>query len=353
MRTFLFANMAFVLMICGCGKSNNDNSPVTPPPVVVQTNLIKGADISWVTQMDASGYKFYNKNGVQEDCFQLMKDIGFNSIRLRAWVNPADGWCNTKDVAAKALRAKAQGLNIMIDFHYSDTWADAGTQTKPAAWQNISFDSLVKSVYNYTYHVMDTLNSLGVTVAWAQTGNEVDDGMLWEDGRASTNMSNFAQLINSGYNAIKAVSPATKVIVHVSNGYDAGLFQWVFDGLQSNHAQWDVIGMSLYPSYAPDNSYPTISTWQQYDSLCLINMKNVAARYNKEVMICEVGMPMADSVACKAFLTDILQKVQSVPNGKGLGVFYWEPEAYNWQGYGLGAFNTAGKPTMALDAFSN
>jgi arabinogalactan endo-1,4-beta-galactosidase len=298
--------------------------------------------------MEASGYKFYDKTGVQEDCFQLMKNIGFNSIRLRAWVNPADGWCNTKDVVAKALRAKALGLKVMLDFHYSDTWADPSDQTKPAAWQSLSFDSLTKTVYNYTYHVMDTLNTCGVTVTWAQTGNETNNGMLWPDGQASTNMSNFAQLITSGYNAIKAASPATQVIVHISNGYDTSLFKWIFDGLQSNNAKWDIIGMSLYPSY-----YPTTLTWQQYDSLCLINMKNVVARYNKDVMICEVGMPMADSATCKAFLTDIIQKVQSVPDGRGLGVFYWEPEAYNWQGYGLGAFNINGEPTEALDAFSN
>ena len=352
MKVFLFANMALVAaMACGCSKSN-DSAPITPPKQTTSdttatstSTIAKGADISWVTQMEASGYKFYNKNGVQEDCFQLMKDIGFNSIRLRAWVNPADGWCNTKDVAAKALRAKALGLKVLIDFHYSDSWADPSKQTKPAAWVNDNFSQLLQDVYDYTYHVMDTLNSLGVTVTWAQAGNEVDDGILWNTGLASDSMGNFAQLITSGYNAVKAASPSTQVIVHVSNGYNNSLFRWVFDGLQTNNAKWDVIGMSLYP---------TASNWQQYDSLCLANMNDMIARYNKPVMICEVGMPMADSAACKAFLTDIIQKVQSVPDGKGLGVFYWEPEAYNnWQSYGLGAFSVNGEPTEALDAFSN
>jgi arabinogalactan endo-1,4-beta-galactosidase len=152
-------------------------------------------------------------------------------------------------------------------------------------------------------------------------------------------------LVNAGYEAIKSTFDTTKVIVHISNGFDNNLFRWMFDGLKTNNAKWDVIGMSLYPSSA---------NWQTLDAQCLSNMNDMILRYNKPVMICEVGMNWTDSVACKSFLTDIISKTKSIANGNGLGVFYWEPESYNnWQGYSLGAFDNNGKPTLALDAFKN
>ena len=134
-----------------------------------------------------------------------------------------------------------------------------------------------------------------------------------------------------------------KVIVHISNGYDNALFRWIFDGLKSNGAKWDVIGMSLYP---------TPANWSTLTSQCITNMNDMVTRFNTEVMICEVGMSWDQPVASKAFLTGIISKVKSVPNEKGLGVLYWEPQSYNnWQGYTLGAFDNSGKPTAALDAF--
>ncbi len=268
-----------------------------------------------------------------------------NSIRLRAWVNPTQGWCNTADVVTKAKRAKAAGMRIMIDFHYSDWWADPGKQNKPAAWSSLSFADLTTALSEYTKHVMDTLKSNGIIPSWVQVGNETDDGILWEDGRASANMGNFATLVKAGYDAVKSVSDTTKVIVHLSNGFDNNLFRWMFDGLKNNGAKWDVIGMSLYPSS---------STWTTLNTQCLANMNDMVARYKTPVMICEVGMPWTDSLACTSFITDLITKTRSVANNKSLGIFYWEPESYNnWQGYSLGAFDNSGKPTVALDAFKD
>jgi arabinogalactan endo-1,4-beta-galactosidase len=338
---------AVVLSFLGisCSKSNSSKPQTSTPtykaPVVAST-FIKGADISWVTQMEASNYKFYNKSGQQQDPFALMKSLGMNAIRLRAWVNPAGGWCNTADLVKKAIRAKNAGLKVMIDFHYSDTWADPGDQAKPAAWASLSFANLVTTVHDYTVHVMDTLQTNGITPDWVQVGNETNDGMLWEDGRASTNMANFAALISSGYSAVKFVSSTTKVIVHISNGFDNSLFRWMFDGLKANGAKWDIIGMSLYPTTA---NYATL------DAQCLTNINDMVTRYGTPVMIVEVGMEADQAETTRDFLTDIITKVNGVDNSQGLGVFYWEPEAYNWQNYGLGAFDTTGKPTIALDAF--
>jgi arabinogalactan endo-1,4-beta-galactosidase len=338
--------IAFLFIIINFTSCSKKTTPPPDPPDnndTASTAFVKGADISWLTEMEASGYKFYNRDGVEKDCYQVIKDLGMNSIRLRAWVNPTDGWCNTADVVAKAKRAKAVGMRIMIDLHYSDWWADPGKQNKPAAWGALNFNDLKNALSDYTKHVMDTLKSNGIIPNWVQVGNETNDGMLWEDGRASKNMGNFAALVNAGYDAVKSVSDTTKVIVHISNGYDNNLFRWIFDGLKNNGAKWDIIGMSLYPSS---------SNWQTLNTQCLANMNDMISRYGKPVMICEVGMPWTDSVTCKSFLSDLISKTKSLTNKNGLGVFYWEAEGYNnWQGYTLGAFDNSGKPTVALEAF--
>jgi arabinogalactan endo-1,4-beta-galactosidase len=340
----LIACFGLCLILC-CKKSGTGKQAVTPPgPPIDSGFFAKGADISWLTQMESSGYLFYDSTGKQMDCMQILKNLGMNSIRLRAWVNPPDGWCDTHDLVVKAIRAKNLGLRIMIDFHYSDVWADPGHQTKPAAWDSLPFDSLSNALYHYTQQVMDTLKSNGISPDWVQVGNETNDGMLWEDGRASTNMAHFASLVTAGYQAVKSVNDSVQVIVHISNGYDNTLFRWVFDGLKANGAQWDLIGISLYPS---------TSNWSSLNQQCQANMNDMVARYGKGVMISEIGMDVNSPGVARTFISDLVSKVKSVPSGMGLGVFYWEPESYNWQNYSLGAFNNSGQPTEALYGFTD
>lgn len=315
-------------------------SLLTLQPARSQSTFALGADVSWLTEMEASGRFFYNREGQQKECMSLLRDLGMNSIRLRVWVNPAGGWNGINDVLVKARRAHNLGMRLMIAFHYSDDWADPGKQKKPAAWANLSFSDLRKAVYNHTYEVLDSLKKNGITPEWVQVGNETGNGMLWEDGRASTSMSNFAQLCNSGYDAVKALFPSTKVIIHLHNGYDNGLYRWMFDGLKNNGAKYDMIGMSLYPSWSPDN-------WKTTVDKCKANMMDMVQRYNKEVMIVETGISW-DSPDAFSFLSYLIQETRSV----GKGVLYWEPQSYRqWRGYTLGAFDNSGRPTKALDAF--
>ena len=338
---FILFGFGFLIYPTGCKKSDPVDNPTDT--IKTDTTFCKGADVSWVTQMESSGKKFYNSAGTETECMTLLKSLGMNSIRLRVWVNPTDGWCNTADLLVKALRAKNLGMRIMIDFHYSDTWADPSKQTKPAAWTSLSFTDLKTAVSTHTTDVLTTLKNNGITPQWVQVGNETGNGMLWEDGKASTNMANYAALNNAGYDAVKAVFPTAKVIVHIQNGNDNSLFRWIFDGLKNNGGKWDVIGMSLYPS---------TSDWSTYNTQCLANMNDMVSRYSKEVMIVECGMSWDSPTVCKSFLTDLIAKTKTVTNGKGLGVFYWEPESYgNWNNYTLGAFDNTGKPTAAMDAF--
>ena len=301
----------------------------------------KGADVSWIDQEESSGYVFRNAAGAQTDFFTLMKNTGVNAVRLRVWVNPSGGWCNGADTLYKAQRAAAQGIAIMIDFHYSDTWADPAHQTKPAAWTNDAFAKLVTDVYAHTQGILSYLKSNGINVTWVQVGNEINSGMLWPDGQ-TPNFSNLAQLINSGYNATKAVYPGAKVIVHLANGYDDSDFRWFFDNLKSAGGKWDVVGMS---------HYPTASNWQTLNSQAATTMQDMVSRYGSDVVVSETGMDWEQAAAAKSMLQDLMSKNQAL-GSHGVGVFYWEPDAYpSWQGYTWGAVNSNGQLTSALSAF--
>ena len=168
-----------------CKKSDAVPDPIvvippTPPPA---STFAKGADVGWLTQMEASGKKFYNASGAEQECMLLLKNLGMNSIRLRVWVNPSSGWNNEADVLAKATRAKNLGLRILIDFHYSDSWADPGQQTKPTGWASQDIAALQTSVYNHTFTVLTTLKNAGITPDWVQVGNETNNGIeVWVGG---------------------------------------------------------------------------------------------------------------------------------------------------------------------------
>lgn len=301
----------------------------------------KGADVSWLDQEESSGYVFRNASGVQTDFFTLLKNTGVNAIRLRVWVNPSGGWCNGADTLYKAKRAAAQGMRIMIDFHYSDTWADPAHQTKPAAWSNHTTSQLITDVYSHTQGILNYLKSNGITVTWVQVGNEINSGMLWPTGQ-TPNFSTLAQLINSGYNATKSVYPGAKVIVHLANGYNDSDFRWFFDNLKSAGGKWDVVGMS---------HYPTSSNWTTLNSEAATTMKDMVSRYGSDVVVSETGMDWEQASAASSMLLDLMSKNQAL-GAHGLGVFYWEPDAYpSWQGYTWGAVNSNGQLTSALSAF--
>ncbi|QNH13967.1 glycosyl hydrolase 53 family protein [Xanthomonas sp. SI] len=320
--------LALLLLACLCA------------PAAAQS-FAKGADVSWIDQQESSGRVFRNAAGANTDFFALLKGSGVNAVRLRVWVNPKDGWCDGADVLNMANRAKAQGMQIMIDFHYSDSWADPGQQTKPAAWSGDAFSKLLSDVYAHTSGILSYLKSNGINVSWVQVGNEINSGMLWPDGK-TPNFGNLAQLINSGYNASKSVYPNAKVVVHLANGYDNATFRWFFDGLKSAGGKWDVVGMSHYPSS---------SGWQSANTQIASNMRDMVARYGADVIVSEVGMDWQQDAATRAMLADLVAKTRAV-GAHGLGVFYWEPDAYpGWQGYTKGAVNNNGQLTQALSAF--
>ena len=174
---------------CSCDRAGLPHVNATAPEDVVidRTAFVKGADISWITLMESQGMKFYNADGAERECTALMKEIGMNAVRYRVWVNPVDGWNSAADVLVKAIRAQKLGLRIMIDFHYSDTWADPGNQTPPAAWASYDINQLIEAVSIHTTEVLSLLKKYGVDVEWVQVGNETRTGMMWPLGSYKEN----------------------------------------------------------------------------------------------------------------------------------------------------------------------
>ena len=287
---------------------------------------------------------------MRQDCFALLKAKGINAIRLRVWVNPSmvdwvNGHCSPTEVVTMATRAQRLGFRVMIDFHYSDSWADPGKQTKPAAWAGHSFAQLLTDVYGHTFDVLTALKASGVTPEWVQVGNEIPNGLLWPEGSTS-NFGQLTQLLNQGYDAVKAVSPTSQVVIHLDQGNDNARFRSFFDRLTAAGGRYDVIGLSYYP-YWLNQDYSASIGYLQF------NLRDMASRYGKAVVVSEVG---GDCTGNPQNAYDMLVAVQNavaaVPNGRGQGVFYWEPEGYrSFSGYELSAFGNDGKPSPALNAF--
>lgn len=307
----------------------------------------KGADISWVTEMESRGYKFYNAAGQERECTALMAELGCNMIRLRVWVDPEDGWCGKEDVLAKAKRAKALGMRIMIDFHYSDWWADPGKQNVPAAWKGYDVRQMAAAVADHTREVLGYLKDNGIEVTWVQVGNEVENGMLWESGRVKgSEAGNFASYFNAGAQAVKEVYPDAIVVLHISNAWKNDTLVWFYDLMKTAGVNYDMIGLSLYPSYWEGGAYPD---WQPKAKASVANFQLLHVNYGKPVMLVEFGMPASQPEASAACLQYLMDGVAGFDWFKG--IILWEPESeHSGNGYDYGAFKD-GKPTEAMAPF--
>ncbi len=332
----------------------------------------KGADISWVTEMESKGHKFYNAKGEERECTALMKEYGMNAVRLRVWVNPEKfgNWCNKEDMLVKAIRAKELGMEVMVNFHYSDWWADPAKQNIPAAWSGHTYEEMKQDVANHTREVLQFLKDNGITPKWVQVGNETSNGFLWsvkrnergweikdEEGRttitesmghAQNNPEQYAGLFAAGYDAVKEIFPEAIAMVHLDNGFDEELYNWNLDILINNGAKFDMIGMSLYPYWAMDAGHRDDAETTITD--CIANIKKVSEKYGCDVMIVETGMEALKPEEGYAQLSRIIRECKENTNGRCKGVFYWEPEC-NPSQYKLGAFTEDGYPTQIMDAF--
>lgn len=364
-RRFLTMMLAAVTML-SCSEDRHTPEPEKPEPEKpdveipdepVKGEYAEGADISWVTQMEADGKKFYNAEGKETECTALMKQIGFDAIRLRVWVGPEEGWCGKEDVLVKAKRAQELGMRIMIDFHYSDIWADPSNQKTPAAWTGLTLHDLASSLETHTKETLQLLKDNKVDVEWVQVGNEINSGMLHPEGKIIDSADNFAVLANKGYDAVKSVYPEAKVIIHRSDGHKANECKWLFNLLKNSNVKYDIIGLSLYPTWWENNGW---CDWKPIVNACLANIKSLTSTFGKPVMVCEIGMPVWEPQMSKEAVQYILDETKKIEQCHG--VFYWEPQTdgvwkptnyatLGWNAYDKGAFKD-GKPTVALEPFA-
>jgi len=292
-----------------------------------------GADVSSTTLMTRQSKTFYNRSGVKRTVMPILKEQGVNSVRLRVLVNPTGGDFNSTYSKTLATQAKTQGMSIMLDLHYCDWWGD---NVKPRAWKSHTLEKLMTDVKTHTTSVVRNFNGTG-KLRWVQIGNEVDDGLLWEDGHDT---AVFVSIVNTAYEAVKAVNPDVQTVLHVAQCEDT---QWLcdyFDALQAAGAKWDAIGLSMHVKAS------TLTPEGLTAKVCE-NVKMLRERYDKPVFIVETGYYNDRQIEGNQWLCDLLMQLM----GAGAaGLYYWEPELAD--DYDLGAWNPlTRKPSLSLDAF--
>lgn len=339
-------------------------------------DFVKGADVGSLSQQVDQGVKFHDKTGAERECIDLLKDYQISAIRLRVWVDPKQGYCGKADVLKQALHAKELGMDVMIDFHYSDWWADPAKQPIPAAWMGHDYEQMKKDLAEHTIDVLTLLKDNGVTPRWVQVGNETSNGLLWsvktdpvtgwelKDENGNTTITHsmghikdyperYAGFIGAGYDAVKSVFPDALVIVHLDNGFKPSLYDWNLGIVLQYGGKFDMIGMSLYPYWALQG-HPERNA-DQVITDCMTNIRRVADKFGCDVMIVETGMevdPQHPEVMeeGRRQLSRIIRESRTETNGHCRGVFYWEPQILPG-GYKLGAFDSNGTPTVIMDGF--
>ena len=320
-----------------------------------------GGDLSWVTAMEKQGKSFVNVKGETADCFEILSSVGMNAARFRVFVNPSEwgrgvwGLCDIDDVVTKSVRAQKSGMKIMIDFHYSDTWADPSHQKKPAAWDDAAtVNDLGDRAAAFTRLTLNRLKAAGVEVSWVQIGNETRRGMMTTSSTGQqTDVNgamgdNYVVIHNRCAFAARRAFPLVKIVTHFENGQSA-LDEKQIAVLKK--LEFDILGLSLYPEYVNQGGYwaPDVNgiAEKQYKK-CAEYMNEFAAEFGKETMICEIGVTRIETPANGASLKAAFDYIKTnVPSCKG--IFYWEPECYNgFNHYRMGGFTSCGQPAPAL-----
>src|SRR5689334_18344758 len=309
-------------------------------PAAQAATFVKGADVSWLPQMEAKGYLWNNSAGVRQDLFTILKGYGITAVSLRTWVNPssdpANGHCSIEETAQMALRCKNAGLQVLIGFHFGDTWNSVGVQNPPAAWAGLSYSQMLQAMYDYVYHSCNVIKYYGVTPAWVKIGNETNSGICKPTGSISR-PAQMAGLLNAAYDMSKQVFPSTPVLVHLAQPQNLASIQTFLNAYRDNGGRWDITGLS---SYAQGSNVAGVLT----------NMRSIQSSYGKPVMQVEYGGPVTKPTQVRDSLK---QFIAGIKGFGGLGTFYWEPEGYpSFNNYTSSAWDeSTHRPTAALDGF--
>jgi len=270
---------------------------------------ILGADISFLPELEARGIKF-SDGGIEKDAIEILKDHGFNYIRLRLFVDPANdsgyspgkGFCDLQHTLEMAKRIKKAGMKFLLDFHYSDTWADPGKQYEPAAWKELDFTELTNKVYDYTKQVLTELKTQGTLPDMVQTGNEINHGIIWPDGNIQ-HPDSLAKLLKAAIAAVRDVNSKIVVMLHIALGGQNAESEFFLDNMIKRGVNFDVIGESYYPKW-----HGTLQDLQT-------NLTALKNKYQKPVIVAEYSQ-LKKEVNKIAFM---------LPGEDMKGTFIWEP----------------------------
>jgi arabinogalactan endo-1,4-beta-galactosidase len=316
------------------------------------SEFIVGADFSHLAFFEDRGI-VYREAGQPRDALVMLRRHGLNCVRLRLFTSRADqartnayNYTNNLDYTLPlAVRAKNAGLPWMLDFHYSDSWADPGKQTKPAAWQGLSFPELEQRMYEYNSNTIATFQAAGAMPQYVQVGNEIIGGLLWPEGRVGGShntplqWTNFTRLLKAAIRGIKAGAGASppKILIHIDRGGDWGGTQWFFDHLLLREVEFDIIALSYYP------------WWHGPLTAVRTCLNNAATRYGKPLLIAETAFPWSNSASIGGipasaegqvqFVIELARIVKGLSGGKGLGMVWWGAEYVGLPGYSLAGFD--------------
>ena len=337
---------------------------------VKSNQFIHGVDISMLKQVEDNGGYFY-ENGIQIDPIQIFKDKGVNTARIKIWHTPTLNYNNLESVLEIADRAKNAGLDLLLDFHYSDTWADPSSQTKPLAWENLTFDILCDSVQQYSHHVITKLKDQNTLPKYVQIGNETDCGLLWPDGYVCDEFNNDSQWNKLGQlfaHAIDGINDALdnqdtlEIISHVSSGGN-----WFFSNLVSQGIELDILSISYYPM------------WHGTFTDLIQNINDLGNELQKSVLIAETAYPFTlewndNTNNIVGLETQLLEDYEATENGQflflhdlitlvgennfGLGICYWAPDWISTEQFGSpwenqALFDFDGELLDAISAFES
>lgn len=302
--------------------------PAQQTPAGKSSQYAIGADISFLPQAEQQGAVF-KENGVAKPALEILRDHGYNWVRLRIFNSPATLPNNLDYTLAAAKRAKAMGFRLLLDFHYADDWADPGHQPTPVAWRELSHQQLVDAVFAYTRDTIASFRNAGVMPDMVQVGNEITHGMLWPDGKLPENWDRFAELVKAGIDGVSAGSgtdPHPAIMIHIDRGGDIAGTKYFFDKLLSYKIQFDVIGQSYYP------------WWHGSLNDLRANLEFTIREYGKDVYIVETAYNWEPGNYMKRpgpfpetpegqrdFLDEVNRIVMEAPGAHGKGVFWWEP----------------------------
>ncbi len=295
-------------------------------------NYSIGADLSFMKEAEDNGFAF-KENGQTKPCIEIFKEHGYNWIRLRLFHTPTELPNDLEYTIALAKEAKKNGFKFLLNYHYSDTWADPQKQFIPKVWKDKPFEELLQLLYEYTHNTMMAFRNANVFPDMVQVGNEISNGMLWPHGKIPDNWDNFSALLQAGINGVHAScgnNPCPKIMIHIDKGGDKGFTKYFFDKIDSYGIQFDVIGQSYYP-------------WWHGSLLDLRACLNFTAKaYEKDIIVVEAAYnykpqeyingnaPFPESPeGQKAYLEEVNKIILSVPNNRGKGIFWWEPAAPN------------------------